>query len=534
MSVDGCLKVAKLKSAKGGAAMKQQFLQSGYAALAVAALFLAACGAVENKNSDSPSERVSVTGGKIEGVRLAGDVQAFRGVPFSAPPVGHLRWRAPQTVLPWEGVRSTKQFAPACMQNRLGAYLSGGRAGVSEDCLYLNIWAPRSESGKKAPVIVYLYGGAFAGGTPATPAFEGARLARSAEMVVVTVPYRLGAFGMLAHPELSSETGHGSGTWALQDVVAALQWIKANIGAFGGDTQRVTLWGQSSGAIAAMMLAAAPPARGLFHAVIAESGGAFAPVGSNSQRGTLVPTLKKAESDGVAFLSGLGVGTIAEARRLDAAAIQSAKAGLFWPVADGYFVPDHPGEVYANRRFNDVPILAGWNADDAIFPGTGGIAEFTQSAQEKFGPFASKIMAVYPHATDSEARQSGRSLQRDILFGWPIRSLARAQTQYGHQPVYVYYYDGARKNRPAGATHGAEAGFVFDNNVDSSDVATASVMRDYFVNFARTGNPNKGTLPQWRAYSPKNEEVMSFDPVGIRPYPNRNAFSALDKFFEAK
>ncbi|EPX62732.1 Carboxylesterase, type B [Cystobacter fuscus DSM 2262] len=417
------------------------------------------------------------------------------------------------------------------MQNWLVVFLSGGRSGVSEDCLYLNVWTPTDVPDAKLPVLVYIQGGAFAGGVLANPTFDGARLAREGNILVVTIPHRLGALGFLASPELSRETGHGSGTWALQDIVAGLEWVRDNIGAFGGDPGNVTLSGQSSGATASLMLAAAPPARGLFHRVISESGGAMAPARRNSQEVSLVPTLALAESEGSAFLASLGASDLKAARELKAEDITGAQ-GLFWPVADGYMLPDDPAKLYASREFHDTPILAGWNADDGLFPPAGTVASFEKSVRETYGPAADAILEAYPHTTDAEAAQSNRDLLRDQLFGWPTYALARAQTAYGRHPAFIYYLERKTPSAPNGAPHGVEAHFIFGNGVAKEDEETARAMRAYFVNFARTGDPNGPGLAPWPTYSPTNEQVMGFAPEGVRPYPHLPQLLALDRYYE--
>lgn len=235
----------------------------------------------------SQIQTAKVTGGEIKGV-VRGGVASFKGIPFAAAPVRELRWKAPRPVVPWTGIRSADAFAPGCMQDTGFAVMMGGSPNVSEDCLYLNVWTPARNAGEKLPVMVWIYGGGFAGGMTSIPVYDGTKFAEKG-VVLVSTAYRLGPFGFLAHPELSREGGKGSGTYGLQDMIAALQWVKGNIGAFGGDPSRVTIFGESAGGIAVSMLAASPPAKGLFQRVISESGGSSRRRASETKEGKTFP-----------------------------------------------------------------------------------------------------------------------------------------------------------------------------------------------------------------------------------------------------
>src|SRR5689334_20530300 len=257
-----------------------------------------------------------VTGGQVEGVAANGIV-AFKGIPFAAAPVGELRWKKPQPVVAWSGVKKAAAFGASCVQDAQMLQFVQAPPAVSEDCLYLNVWTPAKAAGDKLPVMVWIYGGGFAAGTTASRTYDGTGLAKKG-VVLVSVAYRVGAFGFLAHPELSKESGKGSGNYGLQDMIAGLQWVKANIAKFGGDPTRVTIFGESAGGIAVSMLAASPAAKGLFHRAISQSGGNFAPPRLASEGGQNAPTLKVAEATGVEFLAKLKAADIKAARDLPA------------------------------------------------------------------------------------------------------------------------------------------------------------------------------------------------------------------------
>jgi len=315
----------------------------------------------------SQIQMVSTTGGQLQGVVVDG-VASFKGIPFAAPPVGNLRWKAPEPVKKWTGIRKADSYAAGCMQDPAMSKMMGTAANVSEDCLYLNVWTGAKKAGEKRPVMVWIHGGAFVGGMTGTPMFDGTKFAQEG-VVLVSIAYRLGVFGFLAHPELSRESGKGSGTYGIQDMIAALQWVKDNIAQFGGDPSCVTIFGESAGGIAVGMLAAAPQAKGLFQRAISESGGSFAPPRIANEAGQNVPTLKLAEANGEAFLKRLGAADIKAARALSAEQIQKAVGsgmggGGFWPVADGNILPGDPYELYQKGRFNDTPILLGTNSNE--------------------------------------------------------------------------------------------------------------------------------------------------------------------------
>src|ERR1700735_5561088 len=309
--------------------------------------------------STTVAQQVRTESGTVSGMHTNG-LNVYRGVPFAAPPVGDLRWRPPVHVAPWTGTRKADAFAPACMQD--GVSMPGETPPVvSEDCLYLNIWTPAKSMQAHLPVIVWIYGGGYINGSASMPLYWGDRLAHKS-VLVVTIAYRLGPLGFLAHPELTRESPHhSSGNYGLMDQIAALEWIQKDSAAFGGDQKNVTIAGQSSGSMSVSMLMASPLAKGLFQRAIGESGGMFEPL-------QLAPRflLANAERDGEKYAASLGAASLDELRRLPVAFLFGGKAGdVSHPVIEPYVLPVSPYEAFASGRQNDVPLLIGSNADEA-------------------------------------------------------------------------------------------------------------------------------------------------------------------------
>jgi para-nitrobenzyl esterase len=389
---------------------------------------MAALGALALLAAPAQAMPVKVDGGRIEG-QVANGLRIYKGVPFAEPPVGELRWRAPRPVKAWSGVRRAANFAPACMQT--GVSMPGETPpAVSEDCLYLNVWTPAKGAGDRLPVLVWIPGGGFSNGSASMPLYWGDRLAKEGA-VVVTVGYRVGPLGFLAHPELTAESPHrSSGNYGLEDQIAALRWVRRNIAAFGGDPGRVTIAGQSAGAISVSILMASPLARGLFHRAIGQSGGLFEPL-------QLAPSyqLSNAEREGVAYATSVGARSLAELRRLPATALLQGKAGLIsHPVIEPNVLPASPYEVFASGRQHDVPILIGSNADEArslTVLTEVKAATFADDIAKRWGPLPPEIIAAYPNATDEEARTARAAFERDLRFGWDMWAWARLRPSAG-------------------------------------------------------------------------------------------------------
>jgi para-nitrobenzyl esterase len=535
--------------------MEKLWLGATFAAVATVALLYGDPAAAQG-------QVVSVTGGQIEGRRLDG-VTSFKGVPFAAPPVGNLRWQTPQPVRPWSGIEKAGHFAPSCVQD--SGFLAqhyGAPATVSEDCLYLNVWTPARSAGEKLPVMVWIYGGAFSGGATSNPMLDGTHFAQRG-VVLVSITYRTGVLGFLAHPDLSREQGGRSGNYGILDMIQGLEWVKANIASFGGDPAKVTLFGQSSGSQAVSMLVASPAAHGLFERVIGESGDNFAPARSmpsglgtstfgmyGHEGGEFFDTLANAEQYGAGFLSKLDANSIAAARQLSAAEIQKAYESeppyAIGPVFDGRVLPGDQYVLYEQQRFNDTPVLLGTNSDDSIGFAAPGMkpATFAQQVRSDYGKYADAILAVYPHTTDALTEQSARELFRDTHFGWGAWTWARLQTQYGRNRVFLYYFDYRTPRTPHGAPHGSEVPYVFGNDPDgdpsgshgppvrAEDRALSDLMSRYWVNFAKTGDPNGPGLPVWPAFSASDQQAMFLDEhPGARPVPNLQQIRALDAYF---
>jgi para-nitrobenzyl esterase len=492
--------------------------------------------------------QVEVTGGRVAGTPANGIV-SFKGIPFAAPPVGALRWKAPQPVMSWTGVKQATTFGASCMQDANLMKVFSAPPAMSEDCLYLNVWTPAKTAGDKIPVMVWIYGGGFAIGQTSVPSYDGARLAEKG-VVLVSVAYRVGAFGFLAHPELSKESSKGSGNYGLQDMIAGLRWVQANIAKFGGDPGRVTIFGESAGGIAVSMLAASPAAKGLFHRAISESGGSFGSARVGTEGGVNVPPLKVAETTGQAFLGKLGANDITTARSLPADKIQAAVGpglqGGYWPVFDGDVLPRDQYELYQAGRFNDTPVLIGTNSDEgALFAQPGmTVARFEEMIRAGYGKHADAILAAYPHATDAAAAKAANDVFRESLFAWHTWAWAMLQSQKGKGKAYVYYFDHRTPQSPNGANHGAEIGYVFrtleipvailgfTGKPRPEDMAMSELMSSYWTNFAKTGDPNGPGLPAWPAFTPTAQNAMHFDAKSsARPVPNMTQIKAFDGYY---
>ncbi len=490
---------------------------------------------------------VRVQSGFLEGSWEAkGKVRAFKGIPYAAPPVGALRWRAPQPVRSWRGVRPSKEFGPSPMQAVPAPFMYWSSEflippkPISEDCLYLNVWTGAEGPGEDRPVIVYIYGGGFQSGGSACPIYDGTAMARKG-VVFVTFNYRVGVFGFLAHPELSDEASYGtSGNYALLDMIAALKWVRENIRAFGGDPDNVTIAGQSAGAFAVNYLTASPLAEGLFHRAIAQSGGNFY---TNPSRPA--PTLASAERMGEAFARSLGATDLASLRALSAELVMEGQGGLTFPLVDGYVVPQSIYETFAGGRQNDVPTIVGWNADDAVSMGETPAEAFRAQVEERLGDRAEEFFRLYPADSAAAARRAQIEMSRDETFAIQNYTWAKMQSLSGEAPIYVYNF-----NRPLpahspetefGAFHSGEVVYAYDNLPtldrpwEAADRELADAMSDYWVNFARTGDPNGQELPYWPAYDPNEEKVIILDEViRAQPLPNLPKLRFWESYYTAK
>lgn len=418
----------------------------------------------------------------------------------------------------------------------------GAPPKVSEDCLYLNVWTPARTPNERLPVMVWIYGGGFVAGMTSIPLYDGTRLAQQG-VIVVSIAYRVGPFGFLAAPQLERE-GKGAGNYGLLDMIAGLQWVKKNIEAFGGDSARVTVFGESAGGAAVSILAASPLARGLFHGVICESGGYFQPPKYANEGGQNGVPLKTAVKQGEQFLNSLGTNDVAAARTLSAELIQREASqrpqNQFWPVYDNYVLPGDVYELYELDRFNDTPVLIGTNSDEGALFAQPGVtaASFAAQVRDGYGAKASTILAAYPSNTDAEAAVSSKNLFRDTAFAWPTWAWARLQSRVGKNPVYVYYFDHRTPLSPDGATHGAEMSYVFGNfdtrqgQPAPADLTLSERMMAYWVNFAKSGNPNGEGLPKWPVFNENDQQVLYFDgTIAAKPVPNMQQLQAVNDYY---
>lgn len=501
------------------------------APVALIALWLPAQAAI-----DQP---VKLDSGQVSGVTRGG-ITAFKGIPFASPPVGDLRWREPQPPKPWQGVRLADQFGTGCFQRKSGAFgpwsaeyiaKNAMEGGSSEDCLYLNVWTPASKAGEKRPVLVWIYGGGFTSGSGDVPVYDGEGLARKG-LVMVTFNYRVRIFGFFAHPELTQESPHHvSGNYALFDMIAALKWVRTNIAAFGGDPANVTIAGQSAGAFAVNYLMASPLAKGLFEHAIAESGGSFNPAQS----------LKDAEAAGARFAQAQRAQTLAQLRAMPADKIGAGRGGAS-PIVDGYVLPGQAYSIFSEGRQNDVPLLTGWNADDGVSFASPPTAEaFRAQAQRNYGDLADTFLKAFPANTDAEAAASQRALNRDPGFAWQGRTWARLQSKTGRSKVFLYYFDrtapGTAEQTKYGAFHSGEIAYAlntlarWDRPWTAVDRKLSEEMSTYWVNFAKTGDPNGRGVPAWPVFTRADERSMklgeTLEPI---PTPARAELDFFDQF----
>lgn len=479
--------------------------------------------------------QIQVEGGQIQGFTDK-DLTIFKGIPFAAPPIGALRWKAPQPVVTWQGVKQTTQFAPGPIQ--------GGNppSGKSEDCLYLNVWSPAKSTQDKMPVLVWIYGGGFSGGATSENTYNGEHLARKG-VIMVSIAYRVGKLGFFAHPELSAENpNHVSGNYGLLDMIAGLKWIQKNIASFGGDPSKVTIFGESAGGIAVSMLCASPLAKGLFRGAISQSGGSFGPSRkTQTYPGENMKRLKYAEQDGVEYMKNAGVASIADLRKMDANQLPGGR-GMSWPIVDGYVIPDDQHKLYQAGKYNDVAILVGYNSDEGLsFSPPKTPQDYINGVKSRYGKFADALIQAYP-AGENTVPKTARDLARDAAFGWQTWSWARLQAKNGKSKVYYYYFD-QHADYPEGSPrygygspHGQEVAFVFKTmnpNSAQSDLDVSEYMASYWVNFAKNGDPNQAGLPIWPTFNEQTPSVMYFNKQPkIGPVPSLDAMKVLDTYFE--
>jgi para-nitrobenzyl esterase len=480
---------------------------------------------------------VRIDSGAVEGVpALTPGVTAFEGIPYAAAPIGDLRWKPPQPVEPWPNPRNADRYGPACLQYYMGPLSTanfGDYETKSEDCLYINVWTPAKSASDRLPVLLWIHGGGFMVGSGTERLHHGDNLAVKGA-VVVTFNYRLGIFGFFAHPELTKESGHNaSGNYGLMDQLAALQWVQHNIAAFGGDPNRVAIFGESAGGGAVSYMQASPLAKGLFQRAIGESGGSFSRFGPGG-----VHRLPEAEQNGMKFAQSVGADSLAELRSRPADQIQRATRGYsfgaFGPFVDGYVVPEDVYSIFAAGKQNDVPVLVGSNADE-------GTSLRLRPSPLETPELQTELDHLYP-PDEQEKIVSATML-------WTMRTWARLQTRTGTHKAYQYYFShhppfpaDAKFERDVthwGAFHSAEIIYVFNNLAIRKarnwpwqpwDWKLSDMMSSYWVNFAANGDPNGPGLPKWPAYDDNQSQVMNFgDTVQAIPMPRTTELEFWDR-----
>jgi para-nitrobenzyl esterase len=491
---------------------------------------------------------VRTDAGLLSGVTLPSGVRVFKGIPFGAPPIGDLRWREPQPVTPWQGVRKADAFGSVCMQPK-----GVGRLNVSvdlpdspparEDCLYLNVWTAAERAEERRPVMVWIFGGAYTEGAGSSPHNDGEALAKRG-VVLVTANYRLGPFGFFSHPELTKESGrNASGNQAMADNIAALRWVQQNIAAFGGDPGNVTIFGESAGAVLVAGLTGSSEARGLFHRAISESG-AWMGLGIAPMR-----TRASAEQPAAGLSGAPPLESLAALRAKPADEIAKTLRGAGM-IVDGWIVPEDLSITFADNRQNAVDVLVGSNKDEGSFSlGRGvGAGQWTERVKQRWGDLADAYLALYPGRTDEEAASSSEAQFAEELF-WHMRMFADAQARKGRK-AWLYFFTHEPPYAPGApnlrAAHTVEIPYVFNNlaaprvfpDASSPELAAASAVErafaervsSYWVNFARTGDPNGPGPASWPAFEgARRGRVMILGPDA--PLPSDAKLALYDRLF---
>jgi para-nitrobenzyl esterase len=499
----------------------------------------------------APSDQIHIASGVVEGTTGTKGVRAYLGIPYAAPPVGDLRWKAPQPVPAWTGVQKADHFGARCMQNNVFGDMVFHDNGMSEDCLHLNVWTPAKSPHDKLAVMVWIYGGGFQAGATSEARQNGEVLAAKG-VVVVSMDYRLGIFGFYSHPELTKESGHNSsGNYGLLDQLEALRWVHQNIAAFGGDPNKVTIFGESAGSFSVSAQMASPLAKGLFARAIGESGAFF---GST----LAAMAVSKTEEDGAKFATAQKASSIAEMRAIPAdkllAASKSGGDYRFGPNIDGYFMPTSALEIYAAGKQSYVPLMAGWNAQEMSFPAVMAkttAEKFRAQVHQKFPADEAAVLKLYAAGSDQEGLASAIDLASDQFIVFGTWKWIEMQRKTGGKPVYEYIFSRVRPAAPEtkfqgvaenlfGAVHASEIEYVFGAldslkgyNWQPEDYKLSDLIQTYWSNFAKTGDPNGAGLPKWpRNDSQDGYAVMHLDvDAHSAPEAHRDRFEFLDSYY---
>ena len=482
--------------------------------------------------------------GDVQGV-LENGLAVYKAIPYAAPPVGNLRWREPQPAKPWQGVRVCDKFGPMPPQPTRPDRTADM---MSEDCLYLGIATPAKSVDDKLPVMVWIHGGGFQ-----TEWYGGDLWRHLAQrgVVIVSIEYRTGALGFMAHPELAKENKEGhAGNYGLLDQIYALQWVQRNIARFGGNPNEVTIFGESAGAISCSMLCASPLAKGLFRAAISHSGGSFAPWSDRPRSLGMDASQKGAEQQGLAFQKHLTKKNIKQMRKMGAMELCDGNVGCagFWPCVDGYVICDDQYRLYERGEYNDVPVIVMTNSDEgALFsPGNIKAEDYQKTVGSIFGDWADEALKVYPGNTDDEAWHGNGDAFRDVGFAWPSFAWVSLQSKTGKSAAYAAYLaqpstrSFSQDPRRKGVAHADDIMYLNNEFLSQPDkypheAAVAEILQQYWVNFAKTGNPNGKGLPYWPTFDESKPTTMQFsNGASLIMVPNRDKLDFVDRFYKAK
>lgn len=507
-------------------------------------LILAALVFAASVSAQAQILKTHVETGDVQGVADEG-LAVYKAIPYAAPPVGNLRWRDPQPAKAWEGVRVCDEFGKMPPQPT-----RPGRTAdqMSEDCLYLGIATPAKSVNDKLPVMVWIHGGGFQ-----TEWYGGDLWKRLAQrgVVIVSIEYRTGALGFMAHPELTKESKDGhSGNYGILDQIFALQWVQRNIAQFGGDPSKVTIFGESAGAISCSILCASPLAKGLFRACISHSGGSFAPWSDKPRSLGLDASQKGAESQGLAFQKHLKKKNLKQLRQMDAMSLCDGNVGFagFWPCVDGYVICDDQYRLYERGEYNDVPVIVMTNSDEgALFaPGNIKAEDYKKTVDGIFGSWAGEALKYYPGSTDDEAWHGFGDAFRDMGFAWPSYAWVSLQAKTGKSPAYAAYLaqpsemSFSRDPRRKGVAHADDIMYLNGMFLDQpqkypTESAVAEIIQQYWVNFAKTCNPNGKGLPYWPSFDDQKPTTMQFsNGASLIMRPNREQVDFVDRYYRAK
>lgn len=541
--------------------------------MAVAGLaILSAC---SKKQATEVTLQVQTKYGILEGFEEDG-VKKFLGVPFAQAPVGDLRWKAPQPLQPWEGIRQAKAFGDDPMQPNIFGDMQFRGSGRSEDCLYLNIWTTAATTADALPVLIYFNGGGLMAGSGSEPRYDGSSIAKEG-VIGVTANYREGVFGFFAHPELTAASDYkGSGNYGFLDQVAAIQWVKENIGAFGGDPARITIVGESAGSFSVSLLMCSPLSKGLIAGAMLSSGAEVLPYGPTAQA--------DADAAGAALLANAGIASLADAMAMNADSLQQLlpPRGMASVVLDGYFMTESADAVFEKGQQAQVPLLAGWNSlegtpQQSLRGQAPTVENYKNAMKPQFGDMTDEIFNAYGILTDEDVMsQKGFDLASDLFTGFPTWKVCDYHAKTSTQPVYRYHYMHPRPQVSAkmgdmtgglaggvrektaeekkaqqpdiapGAVHSADIEYAMgtlDTNEyydwQEEDYAISKLFLTYYANFCKTGNPNGEGLPQWTAITKDNLDnapVMKIDVESkevVSP-EKENAYRTLEKFYRSK